>query len=92
MGEIHQLCVLPSLLTAQGGDEAGSPGNKEMERERGNLGWWGWRRRRSSRKVALRQEDLQGQRPLITEESGPHLVLIQPWEEEKHVRKMKVAF
>lgn len=74
------------------------PWELDREMERGNLGWWSWRRRRrNTRKVPLGKEDLQGQpdveqRPLITEESGPRLVLIQPWEQEKHVRKMKVAF
>lgn len=41
MGEIHQLPVLPSLLTAQGGDEAASHGNKEMERENREFGMVG---------------------------------------------------
>lgn len=85
--------------SAQQGEEAGSQGKwPRRKRKKGNLGWWGWRtRRRSTRRVLLGQEDLQGQpdveqRLLITEESGPPLVLIQPWEQEKHVRKMKVAF
>lgn len=57
----------------------------EDGQRRGSEGRWGWRKGRRSSSFP------RAGGALITEESESHLVLIQPWEQEKHVRKMKAT-
>lgn len=101
MGETRQPSVLTSLVDSGGGNTKLDPrgtGQEDVKRRRelGTLGLEEEKEKQQANSLAT-EEDLQEQsdveqRPLITEESGSHLVLIQPWEQEKHVRKMKVAF